>query len=650
MPDRENRFRLVRLAIAPGSVLLAVVLALAFGVALAHPVAAQTRGVTYDRFDVALELRQDATFHVVETQVVRFEGGPFTVGFRRIPLERIEAIRDVRVAEQTASGLRPYQFDELHRLANGPGRFNATTFATHVFVSWSFEPTSYASRTFVVDYDVVGALRVYPDENPPNQQIWWAAVGAELTEENDVAAARATIRLPRPVPLDQVVAAADDRVNPAPPSTDGQTFTWERGRIPRGQAFEVRLQFRPLVDAEPPAWQAADDERRAREEQQRQRDAARDLFFLAAGLGLVVGGGLGGYGIWRARGRDPYTGLVADFLTQPPDDLPPGAVGTLLDERADEHDIVATLLDLGRRGIIAIKEESGLGVLGIGGARDFLLRVVADEPKLAPFEEALAHSLFGPELTKGETARLSGVHAAFVRAYPTIMAGLYDELVARGYFPRSPEATRKSWRLGAQVTLVVALAIAAVSVVLDAGLAWLPALVVAGLALAALRYGGVMPRKTAAGADAAARWRAFRRYLADIERYESVGEADAIFDRYLPYAVAFGLERSWVEKFAAAGAPTPGWFSGGGSSRRTSDDWGDLADIPLPRGGSGAGGRPPLPDLGGLQGLSDRGGRSLQISSDALFTLLRVALMVFSAFAGGGSRGGASGGGGGGFR
>lgn len=103
-----------------------------------------------------------------------------------------------------------------------------------------------------------------------------------------------------------------------------------------------------------------------------------------------------------------------------------------------------------------------------------------------------------------------------------------------------------------------------------------------------------MPRKTREGAEAAAKWRAFRRYLESIETYERVAEAKDIFDRYLSYAVAFGLEQSWVTKFASVDADLPKWYgpiSGGSSGRGGSFD----ASIPselsrLPGGSSGDGG------------------------------------------------------------
>ena len=63
--------------------------------------------------------------------------------------------------------------------------------------------------------------------------------------------------------------------------------------------------------------------------------------------------------------------------------------------------------------------------------------------------------------------------------------------------------------------------------------------------LFAARY---MPRKTAKGARAAVQWNAFKNYLKNIEKYAQVKDAQDQFEKYLPYAIAFGLEKSWVKK------------------------------------------------------------------------------------------------------
>ena len=89
---------------------------------------------------------------------------------------------------------------------------------------------------------------------------------------------------------------------------------------------------------------------------------------------------------------------------------------------------------------------------------------------------------------------------------------------------------------------------------------FIPIVAVVGIGLIVVLISRFMPRKTAAGAEAAAKWRAFRNYLASIERYEKLDEAQGIFDRYLPYAIAFDLESSWVDKFSRVPTASPRWY------------------------------------------------------------------------------------------
>ena len=53
-------------------------------------------------------------------------------------------------------------------------------------------------------------------------------------------------------------------------------------------------------------------------------------------------------------------------------------------------------------------------------------------------------------------------------------------------------------------------------------------------------------------------------FLEDIDQQKVGDNAAGIFEKYLPYAVAFGLERTWVSRFAQAGAPAPDWYGGFG--------------------------------------------------------------------------------------
>ena len=74
--------------------------------------------------------------------------------------------------------------------------------------------------------------------------------------------------------------------------------------------------------------------------------------------------------------------MVAEYLPEPPDDISPGLIGTLLDEQADMEDIVATLVDLAQRKIISITEEQTGSLLT---ARDFVYPLRKPRPACLRF-------------------------------------------------------------------------------------------------------------------------------------------------------------------------------------------------------------------------------------------------------------------------
>jgi uncharacterized membrane protein YgcG len=626
---------------------------------LLHPRGVEAKTAEYTRFDVALDLLPDGTYHVTETQEVRFSGGSFSLGHREIPLARTTGIGNVVVSEIDDNGdVVPLTETDLVGLVEAPNTFNVTTRSTDVRILWAFPPITSGTKTFLVEYDVFGALRYYPSEDPPNQQIWWTAVGSELTSETAVRSSTVTVTLPQPVRLTDLVLGEDGKDIAASHTSDGRVFTWTRDDIDRGDSFIVRMQFPPIVTGiDPPEWQAADDAQRAKDQERESHQAVIRLIILGIGLALVAGGGTSLYGLWYTRGRDPHAGVVADFIPNPPDDLPPGVVGALLDELADECDVVATLIDLARRGVVKMTDVGTLGPTRRATGHDYIFELLTTDASLYAFERPLMRAMFGASPKVGASVRLSEIRMKVRGVYPEVKQGLYDELVKRGLFPRSPESTRGGWRTTAVVVIAVAAFSGLVAVMVEGWWAVFPTVAAIGLALILFKMSRSMPRKTSAGAEAAAKWRAFKRYLNDIERYEKVSESRDIFDRYLAYAIALKIDTAWVAKFAAVQTATPGWFETAG------DILVSTPGRPIHRGGRTTvytGGNVDLPDLPdvdlpkmpSLQGMSNRASSGVQSGSSGFSDLLNVAGAIFSIisiFSGGGGSGGSSGGGGGGF-
>lgn len=274
-----------------------------------------------------------------------------------------------------------------------------------------------------------------------------------------------------------------------------------------------------------------------------------------------------------------WKGTVAVAFT-PPRGMTPGLAGTVLDGVADPHDVSATIIDLAVRGWFTIEEVTAVGgpprheqtprrAPDPRSGRDWMLQCAESVPvgaatqPLTGFERTLVDALFA----SGPDVRLSALRGAFAMTMREAQVGLYREVVDRGWYRRHPRAKNARARLWGLV-VVAPLTLVALGVVLRAGLVdrdWsLVPLAVSGVLTVAVlvRWGRSRTPRTAEGTAVRIETLAFRHYLetAEADRI-TFEEAGAIFSRYLPYAMAFGLAERWARLFGevAARARLAGW-------------------------------------------------------------------------------------------
>lgn len=149
-----------------------------------------------------------------------------------------------------------------------------------------------------------------------------------------------------------------------------------------------------------------------------------------------------------------------------------------------------------------------------------LLQVPRD---ISPFGRALLETVFISALGVNRVVALSEAKTAFNEAAPQLRYILYDELVQRGFFPAPPPRTRIFWKEAGVVLVIVAIVAGLVGLSSLSDIApavWMSAVALLILGLVVAIVARVMPRKTVAGAEAAAKWRAFQRYLEHIDQFE----------------------------------------------------------------------------------------------------------------------------------
>ena len=580
---------------------------------------AQSKSLHWERYDVDIAVTKEGDLLITEQQVIAFTSGSFHYGYRTIPLDKTSGIENVQVWE----GSRQYALSS----SQSEYTFTADQEGDELLVYWYFPYTSNAQHSFTFKYTVKGGVKINDEEG---DSIFWKAIPPD--HSYPIKEARVTVRFPAGVDLGDIASFGA----PAESTVEGDTVSFlASGDVPAGQELEVGVAFGPgLVTAEKPAWQA--DEEKAN---------IVNLVMGVVGSLILVGGLLAVLLLWYTRGRDPATGLVADYLSEPPSDAPPGVAGTLVDERADMQDVIASLVDLARRGYLEMIETSASqGLLGLGGGSEFTFRRT-EKPwdDLLPFERTILEKILG---SRRERA-LSDLKNQFYTAIPKIKKGLYKQTVAYEFFRTDPDSVRGRYS-GLGIGLLVltgGLGFLTLSLLGDvAGGLICPFIGVGITAVAVIIVGQAMPVKTRKGSEETAKWRAFKRYLKEIDRYTQLEEATDQFDRYLPYAIAFGIERSWINKFSTVPTtPVPMWYYPAMMGRGRRGDRGAWGG-PLSRGGQ-------APSLDGMsKGMST----GLAGMSAGLTSMLNTASSTMvsrpqsSGGGGGWSGGGFSGGGGGG--
>ena len=235
---------------------------------------------------------------------------------------------------------------------------------------------------------------------------------------------------------------------------------------------------------------------------------------------------------WWREGRDPKhisTGVVQAWFDPPrlKADRPlgeknnrflsPAEVGTLIDERVDLREIVALLIHLAQRGYIKIHE------IKKGDFELIKMDNATLKGDLMSFEEKMLTGMFLGKIH----VRLKDKKLATLVS--SIQNMIYAQTVRDGYFPDNPETIRKKYSVIAGVAAFTFNFF---------------------LAISASIFGRIMPRKTLDGVHAANTAKSLKNFLVSQERQlEFQADRKMMFEKLLPYAIAFGVEKIWASRF-----------------------------------------------------------------------------------------------------
>lgn len=577
------------------------------GFLLGHYVqAGEDRSYHYDLIDVSIKVNSDSTFDVAERQIYNYQG-EYHQGWRSIPLKKITGITDIEVIDGETGRALEYSSRRLDKTNPGNwGRYTHYKADGSQNIEWYYDLKN-TSHEWIVKYKVHGGLSFLDNHD----EIYW-----NLLTDFDVPIDKVVARVSLPkndFSVGELLATlywTDERGDRSISSQDPPVVVKEVGGSfvfdlpvtvqPKGKVTIAAGWSKGLID-QGAFW--------------------RDWFgfywsyflsffiiILTFFVGLV-------HWYFTERFRKGRGTIIPQY--EPPQNLPPAMSELIIKERTSQKTLPATLIDLAVRGYVKISEENnsfavvagifpvwvilvpviffgfiGLRFLFLGanvkstilllvltvavlflliakiwkrGNKDYLItkqKEYLDDPSLHDFEKDFLTALFGAgdRFSTGQNGFHRTGAAELYKKIKKVEENLLREtdLDSRDY--QVGLVNKKYWgyyRLGLVIVIFIFIYLA--SYVELGGLAWVGFVFLTCL-VSLVVWMRFNPRLSSAGFVDRENWLGFKRYLETAEKYRLQNLTPDLFEKYLPYAMVFGVEKKWAKNFEALNLQAPSWY------------------------------------------------------------------------------------------
>ena len=558
----------------------------------------ETQVYAYQRIATYIAVNTDTTIDVEEHQVFVYEGS-FHVGWRSILLDRVDAITDVQVIDgRTGQPLVEVgrRLDKLD--PDSWGKF--TTFreggAQNIEWYYNLADTTYE---WVLRYKVHGAIAF----GRVSDRLYW-----DIFTDYQVPVGKTEVEIILPA------AAAQNTVGQysyrtfdagagAQSYDEGSgTFSFTDQRFSVGEDYTIDVSWPHGVVDQGAYW----------------RDFLKIYYgYIGGAAALLIAILAGFWRWWVTEGSQKGKGTIVPQY-EPPENLRPAMAEVVTKEKLTNKGLTATIVDLAIRGFVKIEEDQkknwgwpalagaiaigagillaslfvgkGLGAFLVGFVFIFLLlfsvlfrllkfrgqvlrqkdyivknlRSWATSPLLEEYEKEYLQALFrgGEDFS---TRRLRGSQIEGRKLYEAIKKvkeTIYKntEVKTKAFEVGLTEEKTKHiiWAVifGADVMLFFLFTATGNQIVF-----FLTAAVTASVAL--WSYWKYEARLNEQGRILKEDWLGFKLYLQVAERYRMQNLTPDLFEKFLPYAMVFGVEKKWAKAFEGMHLPPPNWYAGG---------------------------------------------------------------------------------------
>ncbi|MFA6410557.1 MAG: DUF2207 domain-containing protein [Candidatus Buchananbacteria bacterium] len=266
--------------------------------------------------------------------------------------------------------------------------------------------------------------------------------------------------------------------------------------------------------------------------------------------------------IWLKVGRDPKKGTIIPEY-EPPIGFSPAEMRFLQKMKFDNKAFVATIIEMAIKGLVLIKEEKA-----ILGKKYLLVKTKKDNKNITQQEQGILEALFS--LSKGEIELKNKNYEKFQAAKKVLTESLKAKIENKFF-----KLNLKYFLIGIAWSFATTISIFSLNANGPFPTLAIPIIVL--LTIINFLFLWLLKAPTKEGRKILDQIEGFKWFLSVTEKdrmnfHNPPEKTPELFEKYLPYALALGVENKWAEQFSKvfeklqqAGTPyVPIWYIGSG--------------------------------------------------------------------------------------
>jgi hypothetical protein len=262
--------------------------------------------------------------------------------------------------------------------------------------------------------------------------------------------------------------------------------------------------------------------------------------------------------LWWYKGRDPDPGRSVAPMYDPPAGMSPAETGALLGDAVHPRDITSTLVDLAVRGYVKIEEVDNKGM--VFHHKDYTFHSLKPREQwsdLAPHELVMMTNVFDA----GDLTALSSLRNRFYTAIPVIRTDIMSTLRQKGMYTVDPDSA-SSYSIGGAVLIAAPFFILEFTKTIDVFTS-VPLLIFCGIIAALIwwLFARIMSAKSLKGVQTKVAVLGFQEFMNRVDKDRLKVMPPNTFEKFLPYAMALGVEHQWASAFSGIMQNPPTWYA-----------------------------------------------------------------------------------------